>query len=415
MDILIKNATILHKGSVYHLQQKDIFIDQGKIQRIGDHFSEENVTRIIKGTHLYCCIGLCDIGTHCGEPGYEHQETIHSLSTSALVGGYTALAVFPNLKPVTQTRADIQFLAHHRDRQGVSLFPIGALSKDLKGIDIAEFMDMATSGAIAFSDGIKPIQDTGLLSRALLYALQSKSIIIHHPDDQYLSAGGEMHEGNMSTSLGMKGVPDIAELFMVQRDILLNEYNTSTLIEHAISSAASVSALKVAKKRQTGLFATVAYHNLIFTDADLHNFDTNYKLSPVLRSSDDKSALIQGLKEDTLDVIISNHTPLDEENKVLEFPYALSGASGLETCLSACIDYLKSEIDIADIVYKMTVAPRKILGLTIPEIDKDADVNLCIFDVNHPWELLQKDIQSKSKNNPFIGHRFNTKVIATLI
>lgn len=415
MDVLIKNVTIVHRESAHHLLQKDILVSAGKIQRIADHIDPTSMTKIISGNQLYCCIGLCDIGSYGGEPGFEHRETMSSLCISALAGGYTALAVFPNLKPVSQTKADIQFLSRHRDRHGVSILPIGALSKDLKGVDISEYIDMMQGGAVAFSDGLKPIQDTGLLSRALQYALQAGAVIIHHPDDHFLSAGGEMHEGAISTSLGMKGVPDIAELHMLQRDILLLEYNQGKLIEHAISSASSVQVLKVAKKNQNGLFATVAYQNLIFTDQDLVNFDTNYKLKPVLRSEEDKDALIQGLHEHVLDAIVTNHIPLDEENKVLEFPYALPGAIGLETCLPACIDFLSTKLSLELILEKLTVTPRKLLGLPIPNIQEGEAVNLCIFDTNDAWEYTADLIRSKSKNNPFIGHLFKTKVVSTLI
>ncbi|HMU04271.1 MAG TPA: hypothetical protein PJ990_11630, partial [Saprospiraceae bacterium] len=171
MTFLIKNVTIVHEGSKHHLQKTDIFIHEGKIEKIGKNIKSADA-EVIKGNDLYCCIGLCDIGTHSGEPGYEHRETIDSLTKAALAGGYTTLAIFPNNKPVTQSKADIKYLKDHPDRNGVEILPIGALSKDLKGVDIAEYMDMSSGGAIAFSDGMKSVQDTGLISRALQYANQ---------------------------------------------------------------------------------------------------------------------------------------------------------------------------------------------------------------------------------------------------
>jgi dihydroorotase len=414
MDVLIKKATILHQNSKYHQTIKDIWISDGIIKQIDDVINVDG-SDIISGEKLYCTIGLCDIGTHTGEPGYEHRETIDTLTKSALSGGYTALAVFPNNKPVTQTKADISFLAKHSERNGVAIFPIGALSKDTKGIDIAEYLDMKSGGAIAFSDGMKSVQDTGLLGRALQYASTAEIVIIHHPDDHFLSGGGEMHEGEMSTSLGMKGVPDIAELHMIQRDILLNVYHNSRIIEHAISSGRSVHAIQQAKDGQCDIQATVAYMNLLFTDTDLFDFDSNLKVNPVLRSAYDKKTLIEGINDDTINAIVSNHTPLDEEAKNLEFPYATPGATGLETCLSACFTHLSEKIDLPRLIHKLTIAPRQLLKIDVPEIAVGAKADLCIFDAGVSWMCTKDTMTSKSANNPFIGKELRGKVITTIV
>ena len=414
MSVLIKNATIIHQGSVHHMTQKDILVSNGIIEKIDRDIIAAGA-EIIAGQDLYCCVGLCDIGTHSGEPGYEHRETIDSLTRSALSGGYTTLAVFPNTKPITQSKADIQYLKDHSHKNGVQILPIGALSKDCKGVDIAEYMDMKTAGAVAFSDGMKSIDDTGLMSRALLYASQSKGIIIHHPDDHHLSHSGEMHEGEMSTSLGLKGVPDLSELHHVQRDILLNEYNNGNLILHTISAARSVAAIQAAKMTQPSLSSTVSYMNLVHTDADMYDFDSNLKVLPVLRSEGDKTALISGLKVGTIDAIVSNHTPLDEETKNLEFTYALPGAIGLETCLMTCVDSLSNLLDISLIVDKLTLAPRRLLGISVPAIEVGATANLCVFDTKHSHTYRLADIQSSAKNSPYLDKQFNTKVLATIV
>lgn len=414
MTVLIKNVTILHEGSKHHLQKSDVLINDGKIEKIGKNIKAADA-QVIKGNDLYCSIGLCDIGTHSGEPGNEHRETIDSLTKAALAGGYTTLAVFPNNKPITQSKADIKYLKDHPDRNGVEILPIGALSKDLKGVDIAEYMDMSSAGAIAFSDGMKSVQDTGLISRALQYANQVNGIIIHHPDDHYLSQGGEMHEGDMSTSLGMKGVPVIAELNLVQRDILVNEYNKGTIVAHCISSERSVKAIKTAKKDGNRIMVTVSYQNLLHTDEDLNDFDTNLKVSPVLRAKSDKKALIQGLNDNIIDVIVSNHTPLDEEAKNLEFTYATPGATGLETCLAATLGSLQKVITIPHLIHKLTVTPRQVLKLPIPDIEVGAKANLCIFDMASTDGMVTSDFKSKSNNNPYIGKDFGVKVMATII
>jgi len=413
MDILIKRATIIHRNSEFHLKVKDVLISKGTIKNISDDIDTKNA-KIITGEKLFCCIGLIDIGTHTGEPGYEHRETIKTLTSSALAGGYTALAVFPNNKPTIQTKADIRYLTEHPDRQGVSIYPIGVLSKDTSGDDIAEYMDMKSAGAIAFSDGMKSVQDTSLLDRALLYASQAGVSLIHHPDDHFLSAGGEMNEGFMSTTLGMKGIPDIAELHTIQRDILLTEYNDTGIIEHGISSARSVNVIHLAQKNNSKISATVPYLNLIFTDADLHDFDTNLKVIPVLRSPADRLKLVEGIKDGTICTIVSNHTPLDEESKNLEFPYAKPGAIGLETCLSACITYLSDLIDLPVLIHSLTVAPRELLNIHIPDIKVGTKADICIFDTESLWICDKEKIRSKSSNSPFLGKELKGKVLATI-
>lgn len=414
MDILIKNATILHQGSMYHLQKRDIYISDGRIQSISESIVKDNV-KTISGSSLYCCIGLFDIGTQSGEPGFEHRETIQSLTKCARAGGYTALAVFPNNKPVTQTKADIRYISGHQDCNGVRIHPIGALSKDTKGVDIAEFVDMKAGGAVAFSDGLKPVQDTGLLNRALQYASHTDAPVIHHPDDHFLSAGGEMHEGFVSTSMGLKGVPDISELHMIQRDMLLLEYTGARLIEHALSARRSVEALRAAKKIQSGISATVAYMNLIFVDSNLADFDTNFKVLPVLRTENDRERLIEGILDGTIDAIISNHIPLDEEVKNLEFSYALPGANGIETCLPACLTYLSEKIDIALLIHKLTIAPRQLMGISIPALEEGAMADLCVFDAGEEYIPLPETSNSKSKNNPFHHIPLKGTIKATII
>ncbi|MBK9743853.1 MAG: amidohydrolase family protein [Saprospiraceae bacterium] len=413
MDILIKEVIVLHPTSDHHQQEVDIHISNGNIKKIGKNLNI-NADKIIKGSRLYCCIGLCDIGVHTGEPGNEHRETISSVTQAALSGGYTALAVFPDTKPVMQTKASIGFIKNHRERHGVDLYLIGALSKDVKGVDIAEYMDMKQAGIIAVSDGMNGIDDTSLMSRALQYASTLALPVIHHPCDHHLSAGGEMHEGVMSTSMGMRGIPSIAELNMVQRDTLLQSYNGGTIIEHAISASESVEAIRTAKKQNQNITATVAYMNLLHTDEDLVDFDSNLKVQPVLRSESDRLALVNGLKDGTIDAIVSNHTPLDEEAKNLEFPYATPGAIGLETCLAAVVDGLSNDLNLSEIITKMTVGPRQLLGLEIPEIKEGAKVNIAVFDTNAPWSMAMSDIVSKSKNSPYIDKQFKTKVVFVL-
>lgn len=413
MDTLLKSVTVVHQASQYHLQKVDILIEGGKISKIGKNLSIKN-GNVVQGNNLHCSIGLYDIGTHSGEPGFEHRETIDSLTKAALKGGYTSLAIFPDTKPITQNKSQIQYLINHPDNNNVNIQPIGALSKDMKGIDLGEYFDMCEAGAIAFGDGLASLQNSGLLSRALQYASTTDKIIIHHPDDHSLSSGGEMHEGETSTLLGMKGQPSIAEIHAVQRDILLVDYNEGKLLIHAISASESVEGIKSSKKKNLATYASVPYLNLIFTDEKLMDFDQNLKVIPPLRSEKDRKALIKGLKEGTIDVIISNHVPLDEEVKNLEFPYAYAGASGIETCFVACLTFLKDELSLEVLIEKLTVNPRKLLNVKIPDIKEGEKADLCVFDTECSWTYNKNDVCSKSFNNPFIGKSFTSKVLYTI-
>ncbi|MCZ2101483.1 MAG: amidohydrolase family protein [Chitinophagales bacterium] len=414
MNLLIKEATILLKDSIFHQQKKDIHIVDGIITQIGENLNDAQA-QIISGNQLYCTIGLCDIGTHSGEPGFEHRETIDTLTRAARQGGYTSLVVFPNNQPITQAKAAIQFFKNHPDRNAVDIWPIGALSHDLKGEDITEYLDLSQAGAVAMSDGMKSIQDTRLLNRAMQYASAANIPLILHPDDHFLSHEGQMHEGVTSTSLGMKGVPDIAEIQMIQRDLTVLGYNEASIVEHGISTARGLEAIQGFKHEKSCVFATVPYMNLVHTDEDLSDFDSNLKVVPVLRESSDRKALIQGVKYDQIDAIVSNHTPLDKEAKDVEFPYAKSGAIGLETCLPMLIDTLKDALEIAQIVDKLTIGPRKILGLPIPEIVEGVKANVCVFDTDSAWTYTEEAIVSTSHNTPYLNRRFQTRVVASII
>jgi dihydroorotase len=414
MDILIKNATIVHAGHSHHMQKRDIKIEKGIISSIRKSIKQKDSEQIIEGKSIHVCIGLCDIGTHSGEPGYEHRENIQSLTKAALKGGYTALAIFPNAKPITQTKADINFIKNHSNTNGVILYPIGALSKDTKGVDIAEYIDMYHAGAVGFSDGMNSIADSGLLSRSLQYAAQVSAPIIHHPHNALLAAGGEIHEGLTSTSMGMKGIPSICEIQPVQRDILIANYTNGRIIEHAISAEESVELIKKAQKAGTNIAATVSYMNLLHTDEDMLDFDTNLKVSPVLRSMSDRKALIKGVNESTISAIVSNHTPLDEESKNLEFTYADFGAIGLETCLIACIDKLSKEINLDILIHQLTIGPRQILGLPIPSFGEGYPANICVFDLGETTTINIETVISKSKNTPYLNQSFGAKVVAVI-
>lgn len=413
MKVLIKNAIIIDKNSSHHGQKVDILIENGQCVKIDKDISTEG-SQIIEGNELYCSIGLCDIGTHLGEPGLEHRETLQSLKTAARRGGYTACAVFSNSEKPLQNASDVEWLKNSSSAPELQILPIGVLSQNMQGSQMVDYIDLAKAGVLGFSDGLKTLNDTGLLTRIMEYTKMLDTCIIHHPIDKHLVQGGILHEGIVSTGMGLKGIPDVAELHMVNRDILLAEYLGRQIILHALSSHRSVKSIQDAKQKNIEIKATVPYLNLIYTDKNMEGYDTLLKVKPVLRSEQDRQGLIEGLVSDVIDVIVSNHVPLEEEVKKLEFPYASDGANGLETCLVACIDHLTPNISLDKIIEKLTQAPRELLKTDIPTIEVGHKADLCIFD-KKSWVCTKGTISSISKNSPFIGHQFHTKVLGSIL
>jgi dihydroorotase len=272
--------------------------------------------------------------------------------------------------------------------------------------------DMHAAGAVAFSDGKKPVQDSGLLMRALQYVQPFKGVIINQPLDKTIAPNGQMHEGVMSTSLGLRGIPSLAEELMIRRDIHLSEYADSRLHIHNISTAGAVKLVREAKARGLKITASVAAMNIACDDHVLHDFDPNFKVLPPIREEADFEALREGLVDGTIDCITSNHTPLDEEAKNLEFPFAEFGATGLETAFGLSWMHLHNKLTINDLVEKLAIAPRKILNLPVPDLLHGAPANLTIFDPAKECTFSTKDIHSKSRNTPFVGWRMKGKVLA---
>lgn len=413
MKVILKQVLVQHKASPFHGATVDILIENGVITDIKQNIATD-ADQVVTGNALVCTIGLCDVGTHGGEPGFEHIETVDSLTTAALAGGYTLLALMPDLNPITQTKSDIEYLKNHPDRNGVDLYPIGALSKDLKGQDFNEYLDMHRAGISCFSDGLHTVFDNGLLLRSLQYASHFNGLILHFPGEDQKKPDYDMHEGIVSTSLGLKGSTDIGEKTTLFRDIEAVQYTGGQIVEHCISSAGSIKMLKEFNAAGKNILASVPYLNLIFTDEDLGEFDSNFKVMPVLRTVDDRKALQDAITNGDITVIVTNHHPWDEEAKNLEFSYAKFGAIGLQTCISAVLDVMSDSNSITKILECFTVHPRKLLGVTIPQIDLANKANLCIIDLNRKWSFSEENNLSKSKNSPFLQHEFNSKVVATI-
>ncbi len=412
MKVLLKQAHIINdnwdSGKTF-----DIAIKSGKIESISAHIDDEGY-KVIKSENLHVCLGLMDIGTQIGEPGLEHREDLESIIKAASSGGYTALAPFPNTEPTIHSKSEVQYIINNTKDSGVAFYPVGAVSKSCEGEDITEIIDMNRHGAVAFSDGKKSVQDSGLMLRALQYSKACDGLIINHPDDKSLSHNGQIHEGKVSVSLGLEGLPEIAEILGLTKDIELADYAESQYCAYNISSRAALKFFKKEKELKAAkLYCTVSYLNLLFDDRNLADFNVNLKVYPPIRSERDKKSLLKGVIDGSIDAITSGHTPLEEEMKKMSFAFASFGAIGIETVFPALLTYTKPE-DLSAVISKLTVGPRNILGLEIPQIKIGENANLCVFDPDKSWTYKKDNILSKSANSPFINTEFKGKVLATI-
>lgn len=413
MDLLLKKATIVDPNSVYNGEQMDILILDGKIHAIDRDINRADAQNMDCST-AFISPGWMDVGVQTGDPGFEHREDLQSVARAAAAGGFTAIACQPNTDPVIHSKSEVLYLRNNTKGNLVDFYPFGAISKQCQGTEITEMYDMYHSGAIAFSDGNKPVQHAGVMMRALQYVKAFDGVVINQPQDLSISSGGLMHEGLMSTSLGVRGLPNLAEDLMVERDINLAQYTDSRLHLANISTAGAVAAVRKAKQNGLAVTASVPAINLVFEDGKLADFDSNLKVMPPLRDSSDRQALLEGVLDNTIDMITSNHVPWDTEAKNLEFAYAEFGVVGLETTFAMLNTYLSEELSPDLLVEKMAINPRRVFNLEIPKIKLKQTANLTVFDTKQKWVFQEKDIYSKSQNTPFLNHSFTGKILGVV-
>lgn len=413
MSLVLRNIRVVAPGNVLHGETTDIYIRDGKITGIGPTPPAGNYREF---QYEGACLspGWLDIGVMSGDPGMEHREDFHSLQQAALAGGFTAIALLPNTHPVVDSKSQVQYIKSKTAGSPVDFLPIGAATVDCAGKEMAEMIDMQEAGVIAFSDGYHPIQHSGMMLRCLLYTQGFGGLLLHFPFDKTLTVDGQMHEGEVSTSLGLPGLPSLSEEVMVQRDIQLVAYTGARLHFSSISSAGSVELIRKAKAKGLPVTCSVAVVNIALDDTHLMDFDTYYKVMPPLRSSKDIAALKKGLKDGTIDFITSNHVPLDTEAKDLEFSYADFGIIGLETAFAVASTALENTLNTDQLIQKMAYAPRQLLQLSVPEIEVGADANFTIFHPAEKWTFTKEHIFSKSKNTPFVGSDFKGKVLGVV-
>ncbi len=414
MNLLIRAATIIDRTSPFHQQKKDILILNGKIDSIKDKIKSEKSVKEIDAAGKYITIGFKDTFANFCDPGFEYKEDILSGAKAAAAGGYTTVAISPQTLPAKDSKSQIEYVRSKSEGNLVNVLPLGAISKECEGKEIAEIYDMQSAGAIAFTDGFHSVADSGLMLRALQYVKSFDGLIYSFPEDKTISPFGVMNESKESVTLGMKGIPNLAEAIMVQRDIELVEYSGSRVHFFCISTKDSVDLIRRAKAKGLNVTCGVNPLHLLLDDSMLDNFDSNFKLEPPLRTKEDIKALINGLKDDTIDVLCSSHNPQNEELKKVEFDYAAYGAIGLESAFAVANTVLKSKLSLEKIIEKLNINPAKILGFGISSIKENELADLCVFDPTINWKFSLVDIRSKSRNSPVIGMSLTGKVISVI-
>lgn len=414
MKLLVSSVRVIDKKSPFNGQVKDILIEDGKVKQIGDNLDAGNA-QVIDGTGLHVSAGWVDMRVQGRDPGFEHKEDLHSVRQAAAHGGFTEIVLLPNTQPVVDTKDTLNYIRHSGFGGLVTLHPAAAVTKKTDGVDFTEMMDLHQAGAIAFTDGESPVQNADLLLKTILYLRPLNALLINRPEDRELTLYGQMHEGVTSTLVGMKGMPSLAEEMMLIRDLKLleyalekNIYDTSAPVLHVslLSTVRGVELVREAKAKGLPVSADIAAHQLAFEDKELMGFDTNLKVNPPFRSAEDNAALREGLADGTIDAIVSDHNPHDEESKNLEFDHADFGITGLETAFALSV--MHSGLVLEDVIEKLTAQPRRILRLPAAGVAEGSAANLTFFDPHAEWVFGKT--YSKSKNTPFLGQTLRGKV-----
>ena len=410
MNLLITGVTIADPNSQFNQQKCDVRIEHGKITAIESKLGTLTATKaetIFDGSGSVLSPGFFDLNCAIGDPGIETKEDIYTATAAAAAGGFTGLAVLPHTKPVVQSKGEIAYVINKAKGNLVDVLPVGAVSQDLEGKELAEMYDMKLAGAVAFSDGTKAISDDGFMSRALQYAKGLNGLLMVYPENKSIAGKSQINESKNSVLLGMKGLPALAEEMHISRDIFLATYHDAPVHISNISTAGSVALIKKAKKDGVKITCDVAAHQLVFTEELLNDFDSNYKVKPPLRGKADVKALISGLKDGTIDAVSSQHRPHEIEFKDVEFEIAAYGIIALQTVLPLL---LKAGLDAGQIAEKLSVNPRNLLGLTVPVIEKDAEANFTLYNATEVWLYNTENNFSKSANSPLLNKKLTGKV-----
>lgn len=405
MKIIIREAKIIDSESPFHNKTADILIVDGIIKKIGASLPNSENADEIKLDNLHISRGWFDSSVSLGEPGFEDRETITNGLTVAAQSGFTAIALQPNSYPIIDNQSQINFVKSKANGFATQLFPIGALTKGSEGKDMSELFDMKNAGAVAFGDYNKSLDNANLLKIALQYVQDFDGLVIAFAQDSNIKGNGVANEGIASTRLGLKGIPNLAEELQIARNLFLLEYTGGKLHIPTISTAKSVQLIKEAKTKGLNVTCSVAVHHLVLTDSILEGFDTRYKISPPLRTETDRKALIAGILDNTIDMITSDHNPIDIEHKKMEFDLAKDGTIGLESAFGSLLTILPLE----KVIEKLT-AGKTTFSIEKQSIDEGQKANISLFNPEGKSIFTKENILSKSKNSAFLGVEMKGKV-----
>lgn len=413
MQVHICKARISDTRSQHHGKVMDLLVEDGIITRIAASIkTTADVVIAVEG--LCVSPGWVDVFADYREPGFEHKETIETGLAAAAAGGFTDVLLAPNTQPAVSSKSVVQYVQHKAAGNVVNLHPIGAATRNTEGKELAEMLDMRANGAIAFSDGWKPMQGSGIMLKVLEYVTAFDGVVMQIPVDAALAEGGLMNEGEVSTALGMAGIPELAETLMVYRDIELVRYTGSRLHITGVSTAATVAMVRKAKADGLAVTCSVTPYHLAQTEDALRGYDSAWKVSPPLRGNDDRLALIAALADGTIDCIATHHRPHEWDAKAKELEYAAEGMAIQECAAGILWEALKNETDTDRLIHALSVAPRSIFGLPEAGIEKGSKASLTLFTTTGKHTLHKTHAKSAAFNNPWLGKEMSGKVVGTI-
>ena len=417
---ILINAHIIDPSQKMDEKGSIIIDDKGKIKMIGKNVKKSDTTTSVEVIDLQNHIvipGIVDMKAFVGEPGYEYKENFRTLSQAALAGGVTSVVTMPNTKPIIDNVSMVDFIIRRgRDKASINLYPCASLTREIGGKEMSEFGLLSKKGIVGFTDVIRTVQNTETMAKIMDYASDIGVLIMQHVEDYELSKNGCINNGEVSTRLGLEGISYIAEKIIIERDLsLLSEFSCRYHINQ-ISSKESLDVIKKNKEKGLNFSVGVSINNLSLNENDIGDFKTFLKLSPPLRLEDDRTSLVNGIKSGLIDVIVSDHTPEDEEGKRLPFAQAATGAIGIETLLPLALEmYHNDSLELTKIIETLTINPAKILKINKGSLTRGSDADICVFDLDKPWVVNGDELKSKSKNTAIEGRKLQGKVLMTFL
>jgi len=421
VKILIKGGRVIDPSQQID-READLLIEDGRVASLledphGDDFRSDGA-EVIDATGLIVAPGFIDLHVHLREPGEEYKETIASGAAAAVAGGFTSICAMPNTKPVNDNASVTRFIIDKaREARLARVYPVGAITRESKGEELAEMAEMKDAGAVAVSDDGRPVMDSQVMRHAMEYARDHGLVVVDHCQDLHLAAGGVMNEGRYSTLLGLKGMSRAAEDSHVARDIMLAELTGARIHIAHISTVGSVEMVRRAKKQGTAVTCEVTPHHLALTDAAVVGFDTNTKMSPPLRSEEDRTALMEGVRDGTIDAIATDHAPHHLDEKMLEYDLAPSGVVGLETALGLTLTVLRhsGNVSLSRIIEMLTIGAARAFSLPGGTLAVGSPADIALIDPGREWTVEPQRFKSKSRNTPFAGWKLRGQVVETLV